>query len=749
MEHLIRLKNVSKYYSSEGNVVLALRDINLEIHEHEFVAITGESGSGKSTLLNVLSGMDTYEEGEFYFKKEETSYFDSEDWENYRRNSVGFVFQNYNLIDSYTVIENVQAALVIAGVSKKEQRTRAAALLKKVGLEKHHKQKASKLSGGEKQRLSIARALAKDVPIIFADEPTGNLDSENSAQIVELFAEIAKERTVIVVTHDYESVAKYVTHKVRLFDGEIVENKILKEPEGEVQAETTEDTQTLIEEEVSIKSRFVSVSPLAFKNVKNQPKKTFLLILVAFFATLFIGFIYVSYLNTSSDTFGWTPDNYYFLNSGEDRIVVSTKDKSMFTNEQITNLSNIGNVNTVIPYDLVYGQTAQVYSNLEVRYDSVAYGPLRSIRQLTQKDLLYGRLPTAANEIVVGESYNMDDPETYLNHPVRMSLESYVGFSYMCQPYYDLDLVIVGITASANYMSDIYVQDEMLDYFQQSLLIQRSERLLTIDYTLDFEIQISDQYYTVAKDPNVAAGEARLEFYYWINPDLSLDIIDDTNISYKNTTLPIQITEIEKLEGDTGIGCRPDSYVLYIHPDTFDAHFNQEVPQVTLIVKDVTSMDRTLTQIHNMDLNAFSPANIDMPNYSDIGGLILGIFSLLYMAVSLLILYVLLYVIIRTILKSKVNDSNILRSIGFKSNEIKLINIIELVTVFLIGTTIGVIVLFVLKEFVRIFSDLFSLFKLQHFFILFGINLAIAIFISLKYHKTLQEKSVFIQMKAK
>ena len=177
---MIELKDVTKYYSSDTSVAMALRNINLEFHKGEFVVITGKSGSGKSTLLNVISGMDTYEEGEMYFNGMETSYYDKKDWEDYRRENISFIYQSYNLIDSYTALENVETVMRIENgkESRRERKKRALEILDQVGLKKRARHKAVHLSSGQKQRLGIARALAKDTDIIIADEPTGNLDVE-------------------------------------------------------------------------------------------------------------------------------------------------------------------------------------------------------------------------------------------------------------------------------------------------------------------------------------------------------------------------------------------------------------------------------------------------------------------------------------------------------------------------------------------------------------------------------------------
>ena len=221
-ETILRLQNISKYYYSDTSVTQALRKINLEFSMGEFVAITGESGGGKSTLLNVISGMLPFDEGEMYFRGEPTFQYDDQDWEEYRRNKIGFVFQDYSLINHYTALDNILAALVIQGKDPESSKEEAMAYLEQVGLTEQAAQRASQLSSGQKQRLSIARALAKNTDIIVADEPTGNLDSETGEQIVEILERLSHEKLVIMVTHNYDQAEPYVTRRIRLHDGEVV-----------------------------------------------------------------------------------------------------------------------------------------------------------------------------------------------------------------------------------------------------------------------------------------------------------------------------------------------------------------------------------------------------------------------------------------------------------------------------------------------------------------------------------------------
>ena len=225
----LQLQGIGKIYVSEGNVTVGIRGVDLSFERGEFVAITGRSGSGKSTLLNVISGMDTYEEGELLIEGNPTSHYRQPDWEKYREKYVSFVFQDYNIIDSYTVLENVELALMHIP-DRRERRRRAIELLDRVGMKGHLKHKGSKLSGGQKQRTVIARALAKDSPIILADEPTGNLDAETSREIVSLLREVSQDKLLIVVTHNFEQVEEYATRHIRVYDGSIESDQVIAPP---------------------------------------------------------------------------------------------------------------------------------------------------------------------------------------------------------------------------------------------------------------------------------------------------------------------------------------------------------------------------------------------------------------------------------------------------------------------------------------------------------------------------------------
>ena len=353
---MIRLENIYKYYYSESSVTQALRNVNLEFSKGEFVAITGESGSGKTTLLNVISGIDTYDEGEMYVNGQPTFQYDDDDWEAYRRNKIGFVFQNYNLIGHYTVLDNMISALLILGVGEKKAEKKALKYLEKVGLKGFEKSRASKLSSGQKQRLAIARALAKETDVIMADEPTGNLDSETGLQIIKLLAELSKEKLVIMVTHNYEQAQDYVTRKVKIHDGEIVldvavntdkrinykaeqpsddKNADAGEKLGNQPKNTQADLNQKRKEENSIARYF------AWKNFSTQKLRGLLFIVffmvVSTASFLFLGQIYSNIDDSSTKKY----DDSVYYNGDKTRISVRKKDGTSFNKSDIEKLNKI------------------------------------------------------------------------------------------------------------------------------------------------------------------------------------------------------------------------------------------------------------------------------------------------------------------------------------------------------------------------------------------------------------------------
>ena len=218
---MLELKNIVKEYPAGGQPVEALKGVSLQFRESEFVSILGPSGCGKTTLLNIIGGLDQYTSGDLVINGRSTKDYKDRDWDAYRNHSIGFVFQSYNLIPHQTVLQNVELALTLSGVSKAERRRRAKEALERVGLGSQLKKRPSEMSGGQKQRVAIARAIVNDPDIVLADEPTGALDTETSVQVMEILKEISKDRLIVMVTHNPELAQRYSTRIVRMLDGQV------------------------------------------------------------------------------------------------------------------------------------------------------------------------------------------------------------------------------------------------------------------------------------------------------------------------------------------------------------------------------------------------------------------------------------------------------------------------------------------------------------------------------------------------
>lgn len=264
---MLQLKNIVKTYVTGEVKQDALKGVSIGFRENEFVSILGQSGSGKTTMLNIIGGLDRYDSGDLIINGVSTKKYKDSDWDYYRNNSIGFVFQSYNLIPHQSVLVNVELALTLAGVSKKERRQRAIEVLEKVGLKDHIHKKPNQMSGGQMQRVAIARALINNPDILLADETTGALDSETSVQIMELLKEIAKDKLVIMVTHNPELAERYSTRLVKLLDGQIVSDS---------NPYTPDKTPAVPQKRKKISMSFSTALSLSFDNLRTKKGRTLL-----------------------------------------------------------------------------------------------------------------------------------------------------------------------------------------------------------------------------------------------------------------------------------------------------------------------------------------------------------------------------------------------------------------------------------------------------------------------------------------
>ena len=306
---MLEIKNISKSYVTGTFTQKALDNFSLKFRREEFVSILGQSGSGKTTLLNIIGGLDKYDEGDLIINDKSTKSFKEKDWDAYRNNCIGFIFQNYNLITHISILENIEMGMTLSGVGSKEKREKALEALKKVGLEEHAHKKPNQLSGGQMQRVAIARALATDPDIILADEPTGALDSKTSQQIMKLIKEISKDKLVIMVTHNRQLAEEYSTRIVELKDGKLIsDSNPIKKVEKD--AETFGIRKTAMS--------FLTALKLSFNNIKTKKGRT---ALTAFASS--IGIIGIALILSLSNGFKIEIDNFEKDSLSEAPIIIS------------------------------------------------------------------------------------------------------------------------------------------------------------------------------------------------------------------------------------------------------------------------------------------------------------------------------------------------------------------------------------------------------------------------------------------
>lgn len=391
----LSLKDIGKIYVSDGNVTVGIRGVNLDFDIGEFVAITGKSGSGKSTLLNVISGMDSFEEGELYIEDQPTSHYLQSDWEQYREKYISFIFQDYNIIESFTVLQNVELALLHIE-DPKIRRKRALELIRRVGLVSHINHKGSKLSGGQKQRTVIARALAKDSPIILADEPTGNLDSNTSAEIIELLKEVSKDRLVIVVTHNFEQLENCATRHVRVYDGAIESDHVIKNPD----ACDAKDLPTRKTNRNDVKTLVKNGLLLGRSIFTAKPRLSSFLCLLMIIGILGI-FAVTALTGEAADLF----DDFEMFEHIDGRVIITKRNGSPLTLDELEELKKTYGAHSYIHYDLLLDSIERTFTEIE---DNDRYYYI-NFKCTYQEDF---------GENIIGE-YPKEDNEVFLYLPIK------------------------------------------------------------------------------------------------------------------------------------------------------------------------------------------------------------------------------------------------------------------------------------------------------------------------------------------
>ncbi len=735
---IIKLENVSKYYYSKGVIASGFTKINLEFNNCEFVAITGESGSGKSTLLNVISGLDSYEEGEMYINGQETSHYSEKDFENYRRKYISNIFQNFNLVNSYTVYQNIELVLLLNGTKKRESRARVIELIKKVNLYKFRNTKVSKLSGGQKQRVAIARALAKDTPIIIADEPTGSLDSRSAKAIIKLLSEIAKDKLVIIVTHNYDQVAEYVTRNIKMHDGKILEDRIIRN-----------DVRRLDSAPVDYRDlTFFNKIGLGIRNTFNILPKFFLLLAVYLFIVValmaeYSSFKQARYLSSRS---GY---NSYFVDTSDKRIIIKKNDNSTISDLEYEKIGKMPNVSRIVKNDLLIDKTVSLNND-----NFYLYGSVDSLDNLGKK-LSVGRMPTEDNEVVV-----VGSPDDYYlkNSSELFKQDLYVVDDTTGDTDKSTNLKVVGIVYDKNksYSSDskIYFSDKMLEKFRLSINLEYSKvKVLFLEKYHDVDNTTKD--FKVVFNDNVKDGEVYIPSN--LNQECKNENCVGNTISifvdniYFNDSINVNVSKTYSKENMKSI-LNIDNYednlgTIYISVNDYNRLFNKGNYQSSVYVKNVDDIDSTVSILKK---DGFTTLKIKDTMISDSSSEVTKIISVIVTIALIITLFFISYFVIKIILKSRQVYYSTIRMLGASVGVSMSLVIIELLNVAYIAYLTFLYIIYLNSQKVikvGFINTILKYLKFSDYAILFIIVSFISILISLKYSQKLFKSSAIKTLK--
>lgn len=724
----IKLQNISKYYYSETAVTQALQGINLEFRMGEFVVITGESGSGKSTLLRIISGMDTFDDGELYVDGQPTFQYDEDDWEEYRRTKIGFVFQDYSLIGHYTAKENIVSALLIMGVPEKEAGDKAIHYLERVGLSAQRDQRASKLSSGQKQRLSIARALAKDTDILVADEPTGNLDSETGAQIVKLLRDLSQDHLVIMVTHNYEQVEKYVTRKVRLHDGALIldvsenmdtnqKSEVSENMDTDQKSEVSENTDTDQKSEMSenvdnnekmtagkksesneerLRDRTIG-RIFVRMNAVRQPEKI-ALFMGFFLAAAIVSFLFIGQLlMNADDIYTKKYSATSFARKDDKRISIRRRDQKFMTKKDIDRLTKMKHVVSVDQYDIVndvnyyfeegkdyrqeYGYNRMSTSNEGGLYDSqnVEYVKknqyMRSSSCLKKSDLAKGSLPKKIDEVVLYDrgKYKVGDTITffYTSDVLWSSTENYI----------QRKMKVSGLLKNKD--KQVYFSPEICTMLQSTVTGGK----VFYEYAYNQKLGKYQGQATlwpivgdIVKKDNELCVSGAYEAAVYRAEDNDLTLLDQSGLlhidQYDKDMKSKDVKQIENVEtGEKINGCGAN--FAEVSQNIYEKYYRTDSRQASVYITSYAKMDHVLKALDKAGYEAVSTLRFGADEYDS--DLVQERLRTIGVAVAILLVMMAAEILIlRSIFKIQIKDQKILKFMGMSTKLIGKINYMEM-----------------------------------------------------------------------
>lgn len=674
---MLKLKNIKKDYKTGDFIQHALKNISVSFRKNEFVAILGPSGSGKTTLLNIIGGLDRYDSGDLIIDGKSTKSFKDKDWDAYRNHAVGFIFQSYNLISHISVLENVEMGMTLSGISAAERRRKALELLEKVGLKDHAHKRPNQLSGGQMQRVAIARALANNPKIILADEPTGALDSKTSTQIMELIKEIAKDKLVIMVTHNAELAKDYASRIVSMKDGVILDDTDSYDDENKRSGE------------LSIKKTsmsLLSALKLSFNNIKTKKGRT---ALTAFASS--IGIIGIALILSLSNGFNKEVEEFEENSLAQSPIIIANESVQM-DEDTLKALNRDSDLEEYTDKDTVY--TQDDLSETLIHQNNITEDYVNYLEKMNKDDVAGISYMKGTNIQLIEKSdgYNLVSIGSGGSVSTGMSM---LPVGNIVDNNYDV------IAGSLNDEPGLILQVDSKNRVSARILkalgFDDEETSFNDILNKEFKIPVNDEYYQ--RQGNYFIPVTNLERVY--NSDNSITVkikaiirgkedkkvVTDTSTLYYNSSLVDEV--ISKNKDSEIVKAQKDADFNVLIHQAFDENTTKEnmlgylggdtLPVAIYIYpKDFETKDNITNYLD--DYNKGKDES-DIIQYTDMAGMIsslsgnimdaITIVLIAFSSISLIVSSIMIGIITYISVLERTKEIGILRSLGARKKDIK------------------------------------------------------------------------------
>ena len=674
---MLKLKNIKKGYKTGNFIQHALKNISVSFRKDEFVAILGPSGSGKTTLLNIIGGLDRYDSGDLIIDGKSTKGFKDKDWDAYRNHAVGFIFQSYNLISHISVLENVEMGMTLSGISAAERKRKALELLEKVGLKDHAHKKPNQLSGGQMQRVAIARALANDPKIILADEPTGALDSKTSTQIMELIKEIAKDKLVIMVTHNAELAKDYASRIVSMKDGVILDDT------------DPYDDKNKKSGELSIKKTSMSLFSalkLSFNNIRTKKGRT---ALTAFASS--IGIIGIALILSLSNGFNKEVEEFEENSLAQSPIIITNETVQM-DEDTLKALNRDSDLEEYTNKDMVY--TQDDLSETLIHQNNITEDYVNYLEKINKDDVAGVSYMRGTNIQLIEKSDGYNLVSIGSSGSVSTGMGMLPEGNIVDNNY---DVIAGGLDNEPGLILQVDSKNRVSARILKALGFDDEETNFEDILNKEFKIPINDEYYQ--KQGNYFVPTTDLEKVYNSDDSISVKIkaiirgredkkvVTDTSSLYYNSSLADEVISKNK-DSEIVRAQREAEYNVLTH-QAFDENTTKEnilgylggdtLPVAIYIYpKDFETKDNITNYLD--DYNKGKDEK-DIIQYTDMAGMIsslsgnimdaITIVLIAFSSISLIVSSIMIGIITYISVLERTKEIGILRSLGARRKDIK------------------------------------------------------------------------------